>query len=185
MNQNILMLLAVSLLSFSGCSSKNMNEPDPKAQLAKFKELPAWINENKNPFIAVGSAPYRGQDYIMQRDEAVVIAKSNMVHQVEAKVDALYKSYKASIGSQSTQNDNVFRRTTSQLSSRALSGTVVAKTYMAGDGELFVEVMLDPDFAKNMAILDSNQKRIMEEIRADKAFKELETEVEKIRPNQQ
>lgn len=179
---NLISVVLISAIGITGCGEKSIaiEKPDPKDHVSKYRDIPVWVNESSNPYISVGSAPFRGQDYIMQRDEAVAIAKSNLVMQVESKVDALYKSYKASIGSTATQNDNVFRRTTSQVASRILAGTMVSKTYMSNDGELFVRIVLDSNFA-NVPGANNEQKILLETLRSETAFKELEVEVEKIK----
>lgn len=162
-----------AMMLFGGCGQQT---PPPTLQnrMEVFKELPTWVHGSGNPYIATGSAPFRGQDYSMQRDEAVIVAKANLAESLEQKVDSLKKLHKGTkVGE---YNDIKVEMTTKQISSKLLMGTIITNTYMASNGELFVQVMLNPKFIST----EGEKLFIASDLRVDSAFKELEKEAEKL-----
>lgn len=190
MNKYFALASLAAILSLNGCSTKQeyvahntkdyvqageeaIYKPDKiEDRIAITNNLPIWIQSQSNPYMAVGSAPYRGQDFGMQRDEAVFVAKQNLAESLEQKVSSLRKSYKIS---SSYKNESSFETTGKQVASMLLAGVVVQKTYIANNGELFVLVLIDPEFAKQVAA----KQRLSKEFKTDKHFLELEDEVKK------
>ena len=179
-----------ALLALSGCASKqeyvshNINDyadqgnesiykPDKLEDRIKIiNELPNWVQGQSNPYMASGSAPYRGQDFAMQRDEAVFVAKQNLAESLEQKVSSLKKLHKSS---SNRSNETSFESTGKQVASMLIIGAVTEKTYIANNGELFVLVVVDPEFAKQVA----KKQNFSKELKNDKYFIELEDEVKK------
>ena len=190
MKKHFVTVSIAALLALNGCASKqeyvshNINDyadqgnesiykPDKLEDRIKIiNELPNWVQGQSNPYMAVGSAPYRGQDFGMQRDEAVFVAKQNLAESLEQKVSSLRKSYKIS---SSYKNESSFETIGKQVANMLLAGVVVQKTYIANNGELFVLVLIDPEFAKQVAA----KQRLSKEFKTDKHFLELEDEVKK------
>jgi len=160
----------------TGCSSKQTQPaqvqispaPTYNSRVAIYKELPSWVIEGKNPYVAVGSAPFREQDYSMQRDEAIIVAKAQLIESLEQKIDSLKKLHRG-IGIDNKKNVKL-ELTTEQISSKLIGGTLISNTFVASNGEMFVEVVLGPKFA----LSEGEKMFISNELKADDAFKELE-----------
>ena len=184
---SLVVALLTGAILFTGCGSKTPDYRQEKVKnfSEKINDLPKWVTEDASPFTAVGSAVYKGQSFFHVRQEAVALAKLALVQKVSAKVDAVTKTYYQSSGATPDASlEDVTKTVSSQLSSQVLNGVIVTKTYASEDGELFVQVTLNPDafeqFLKNNY---STQKYLYQQINADKAWKELKEEVKDLPQN--
>lgn len=177
MKNKITISLFAGIILLSGCSQKDQIIPTTISQKTRseiHKEIPQWVHSNTNPYIATGSAPYRGQDYSFQRDEAIMVAKANLAESLEQKVDSLKKIHKSS----SSANDQNFKIeiTSKQVASKLMVGTYLTQTFVDNNNEMYVQIILDPKFALNIG----EKLYLVNDLKADKAFKELESEVGKL-----
>lgn len=173
---NVLMLVGVLL--YTGCSTAQVK---PKELAHKNKDLPSWVNDDFG-MVAVGSATYRGQSYIQQKNQAVAVASMNLGRKIKVKVDSLTQDYYRSMGEKSPAIDVVTTQITSQVSSEILSGVSVKNIFIAEDGEMFVQIVLDNDSIANYIIGDANMKKYMStQLAAEKGFKDLKQEVKEFR----
>jgi len=177
----------VVLLLFTGCSQKSPYGQDVGELQNKHEDLPKWVLSDSDDYSAVGSASYKGQSYIHQRNEAVATARMNLVNKIEIKVDSLTRVFYQATGQGSNLSeknlatiDEVSKQVTSQVSSLYLRGSKAVDTYIADDGEMFVKVEVDPNI--NLSILENMKSNpiLRQQKNADEGFKELETEVKKL-----
>ena len=178
--------LIASLLLISGCSSTpDVRQESTQNFTKNYEQLPKWVTEDESPFTAVGSAVNKGQSFFHLRNEAVTLAKGALAQKVSAKVEALSKAYFQSVGAQKDATlEDVGTSSTTQVASQTLNGVLVTRTYVAKDGELFVQVSLQPEkfeaFIKNSY---KSQAYILQTLNADKSWKELKEETAKLPQN--
>lgn len=147
----------LSLILFFGCAEKSPQQISSEQVIKKHKNLPEWVLNDDDVGVAVGSSMYVGQSYNQQYTEAVSIAKMNLSQKLVSKVDSMYKTYYSNKKSNNSQ-------LSAQVSSSIMKNVKVNKTFVAEDGELFVEISAEVD-----DLLD-NEKTLFNEM--DKRIKE-------------
>lgn len=183
----------VASLLITGCSSKQ--EVDASKEYGsyidnEFAGAPEWVlNPNVDGYIAdIGSAkPNAGNDYSLQREEAIADARNNLVRQIEIKVNNMFKSYKTTTGTGDNGTyDSTVESVSKQIASRTLVGSKMVKQWRSKTGTLYVLVVLDSTNVANMignSIKTSfnNDEAMYKRFLADKAQGELEAELEKMK----
>lgn len=181
--------VAATLLT--GCmgmmGEKKPEEPDFRCkqdgQLA-----PKWTC---NPYlegsiVALGVAPKNaGNDYGMQRAEAIAEGRTALANQLSVKVSTLFKSYKATTGSGTDATfDKSNSQVSKQLASQTLNGSRGVESWKSNAGTLYVLVGLSNEPVKKQmenAVKTSfkNDKAMYQKFLASKANGELDAELEK------
>lgn len=193
MKKNLLKIVSVALIAtvLVGCSAKLSPEEQAEADFRCKQNgqlAPKWTC---NPYlegsiVALGVAPRNaGNDYGMQRTEAMAGARDELARQLSVKVSNLFKSFKATTGS---NGDSTFDKANSdvskQLASETLQGTRPVETWQGNDGTLYLLVGLNTSAVKqemDKAVKTSfkNDQAMYQKFLAAKADGELDAELEK------
>ena len=112
--------------------------------ITKFKSLPSWVNED-NGLVSVGSATYKGQSFIQQKNQAVAVASMNLGRKIKTKVDSLTRDFFQGTTNENSSIEEFTSQTTSQVSSEVIRGMYVKNIYVSDDGELFVQLSVNED----------------------------------------
>lgn len=192
MNKSLLNILVGSTLalSLSGCFGDKApikTEPDFSCH-QDGQRAPEWAC---NPYLegsisALGIAEKNaGDDYGMQRAEAIAEGRDSLANQLSVKVSTLFKSYKGTTGSGA---DGTFDKSTSkvskQLASEVLSGSKAVESWRSDKGTLYVLVGLSNEPVKaamEKAVKTSykSDKAMYQKFLASQAQGELDAELEK------
>jgi hypothetical protein len=181
----MLSMLSVLSVTVTGCSSKNYNaSPATNALIEKSNNLPKWVNQDEG-MVAVGSATYKGQSYIQQKNQAVAIAEMNLGRKLKTKVDSLVRDYYRVTGNKDSMIEELSSQTTSQVSSELLQGVVVKEVYIANDGEMFVQVAINSEMIAEYKIGNAKMtKYVQTQLMAERSFADLKTEVKEYKAEQ-
>jgi hypothetical protein len=182
---SMLSVLSVLSVTVTGCSSKNYNaSPATNALIEKSNNLPKWVNQDEG-MVAVGSATYKGQSYIQQKNQAVAIAEMNLGRKLKTKVDSLVRDYYRVTGNKDSMIEELSSQTTSQVSSELLQGVVVKEVYIANDGEMFVQVAINSEMIAEYKIGNAKMtKYVQTQLMAERSFADLKTEVKEYKAEQ-
>lgn len=167
MKRILLSVAVASVLVFTGCANKNSEF------INKVNELPAWT-KHSSEFKAVGSARYVGQSFDMLKQSAELEAKANLAQKIESHVETLMKSYN---GVTNKTDNSTFEsdilKVSKSVAAITLRNIKVTNSYIAKDGEYFVEVEISSNG------LDS----VLSEVKKNSviAFKDLKKEVDNIK----
>ena len=193
MKKNILKIASAAVIAtiLAGCTAtqapEKQAEPDFRCQ-QDGQLAPKWTC---NPYLegsitALGIAPKNaGNDYGMQRAEAIAEGRDALANQLSVKVSTLFKSFKATTG---TGTDGTFDKATSkvskQLASQTLSGSRGVESWKSNTGTLYVLVGLSNEPVKQQmekAVKTSfkNDKAMYQKFLAAQAAGELDAELEK------
>lgn len=176
-------LIGGSLLFF-GCS-KSPSTPECQIDGAK---APSWVCDGgasmKGGIFAVGSAPKSPLGITFQREEAMAHARDEIAREIKLKVKNMIKSYMSSTGMGDSQTaERVVTSVSKQVTSLALQGTKLIKTWTSPNGTMYVLVGVDKNiknYVKNaVATTFRNDKALWQEFKAKKAQEELERAVDK------
>jgi membrane-bound lytic murein transglycosylase len=136
--------------------------------------------------VALGVAPKNaGNDYGMQRTEAMSSARDELTRQLSVKVSNLFKSFKATTGS---GTDATFDKSNSdvskQLASQTLQGSKAVESWQSDEGTLYLLVGLNTgavkeDMGEAVKTSFKNDKAMYQKFLAAKADGELDAELEK------
>lgn len=193
MKNNLLKIASVALIAtvLVGCSSKLSPGEQAEADFRCKQNgqlAPQWTcnPELNGSVVALGVAPKNaGNDYGMQRTEALAEGRNALTTQLSVKVSTLFKSYKATTG---TGADSTFDKANSvvskQLASQTLVGSKAVKSWQSDDGTLFLLVALNTNTvteSMDQAVQTSfkNDKAMYQKFLAAKADGELDAELEK------
>jgi len=193
MKSNILKLASVAVITtiLVGCagtkSLETLAEPDFRCQ-QDGQYAPKWTC---NPYlegsiVALGIAQNNaGNDYGMQRAEAIAEGRDALANQLSVKVSTLFKSFKATTGSQADATfDKATSKVSKQLASQTLNGSRGVESWKSKAGTLYVLVGLNNEPVKEQmekAVKTSfkNDKAMYQKFLAAKAQGELDFELEK------
>jgi len=182
---------AIIAVVLSGCSGKNDLEKHTEADFRCKQDgqlAPKWTC---NPYlegsvVALGVAPKNaGNDYGMQRAEAIAEGRDALSSQISVKVSGLFKSYKATTGSgKESTYDKATSKVSKQLASQTLSGSRGIKSWKSNAGTLYILVGLNNEPVKKemeKAVKTSfkNDRAMYQKFLAAKANGELDMELEK------
>ena len=141
MNKTIYSLALMIMLFNSGCSTQTANLDSQK----KYEDLPSWVLNDNSLYTGIGSAKQKGQSFTSQTQEAVTLAKMSLSQKISTHINSTVQIQAHS--TQSNLKEDKFEKSmnllTTQNSSNILNGAFVSKTYIAKDGELFVQVSID------------------------------------------
>jgi len=190
MKNMILKTTSAAILAtvLAGCMGPTTpEEPDFRCQ-QNGQLAPQWTC---NPYlegsiVALGVAPKNaGNDYGMQRTEAMASGRDALATQLSVKVSTMFKSYKATTGSgEDATFDKANSNVSKQLASQTLQGSKAVESWQSADGTLFLLVGLSNEPVKEQmenAVKTSfkNDKAMYQKFLAAKADGELDAELEK------
>ncbi|MGB5866278.1 MAG: LPP20 family lipoprotein [Arcobacteraceae bacterium] len=193
MKKTVLKLASAAAIAtiLSGCMGQPTpeKEAEPDFRCKQDGELaPKWTC---NPYlegsiVALGVAPRNaGNDYGMQRAEAVAEGRDALANQISVKVSTMFKSYKATTGSGDASTfDKANSKVSKQLASQTLQGSRGVESWQSKTGTLYVLVGLNSEVVKQgmeSAVKTSfkNDKAMYQKFLAAKADGELDAELEK------
>jgi hypothetical protein len=171
-------LTAVSLLIFSGCSSKKPtpnNIPQTKQCVINSQNAPLWVctgGNIKGYYTAVGSAPKTPLGFAFQKTEAVAAARDSLAREVSVRVKNMFKRFESNTGVKNNLvSEKVVQNVSKQLSDVTLNDSKIITTWQSKDGTLFVLVGVPKNDVKKAVktAVYSQQKKD-----ASKNWKELD-----------
>jgi len=180
MNKRVkLILIGISLLIFSGCSSKNLSKQE-------FNNAPKWVKVPRVKGYITGlgiASPNQGEDLALQRSEAMAIARDDIARQIETKIGSFIDKFAESIG---TKEKRSFARDVKSkirnITKMKLRGARTQKSWMGESGKLYLLMTLETKEVLAMLKQSSNSedKDIkFQRFLSQKNQKELEKELEK------
>lgn len=195
MINKILRYSAIGLISavvLTGCSSKSEVDVSNQATYTdiEFDGAPSWVmNPNVDGYISdIGSAkPNAGNDFSLQREEAIADARNNLVRQIDIKVSNMFKSYKSTTGSGANATYEATTDSVSkQVASQSLQGSKMKEMWRSKTGTLYVLVVLptqkvEKEMAESIKTSFKNDEAMYQRFLADQAQGELADELEKMK----
>jgi len=153
------------------------------------KDCASYIKDNKK-ICGVGSIGGTRNPSIA-RTTAVARAKTEIARSLQTRVTAMLKDYQATtsggeyFGKYASDEQHVVD-VSKQITNMTISGTVQKEIWVSKNGIYYVLVTLDIEKFKNIvqnmhSLPESVRKAVVE--RADKAFKELDVEIDKQKEN--
>ena len=189
LSSSVVGLLLVGGLS--GCANNAQPTEDLEACMMDGSKAPQWVcnegSDMEGGIAAVGSAPKNPLGRGFQRTEATSAARDALARQISVKVKNMFKQFQATTGVGDEQTaDKATSNVSKQVASQTLSGSKVAKTWIAPKtGTMYVLVVL-PDqqqVAKKVKEATKtslkNDKALWQKFLAQKADKELDAAVDK------
>lgn len=181
-------IVATLLTGCFGDKTANLAEnPDFRCQ-QNGQLAPKWTC---NPYVegsivALGVAPKNaGNDYGMQRTEAMADGRDALTRQLSVKVSNLFKSYKATTGSGADGTfDKANSNVSKQLASQTLQGSRAIESWTSKDGSLYLLVGISnepvkDEMAKAVKTSFKNDQAMYQKFLASQAAGELDKELEK------
>ena len=179
--------------------AKKAPEPKPIEQVmgGEFKGAPDWVTkgcsvyykEKKTPTICGVGSVGGSRNVSLMRSTATARARTELARSIEVKVRAMLKDYQATttggqdFGTSAADEQNIVD-VSKQITNMTLSGTELADTWISPNGTFYALVTMDVDKFKDtiskMGNLSDSVRKAVEE-RADKAFGELDEEIDKER----
>jgi len=193
MKMNLFKITSAAIIAavLSGCAGQNEPEKQIETDFRCKQDnqlAPKWTC---NPYlegsiVSLGVAPKNaGNDYGMQRAEAIAEGRDALSSQISVKVSGLFKSYKATTGSgKESTYDKATSRVSKQLASQTLNGSRGIKSWKSDAGTLYILVGLNNEPVKKemeKAVKTSfkNDRAMYQKFLAAKANGELDMELEK------
>jgi hypothetical protein len=188
--------ISTALLGFSACAKKTP-KPIPEVMETEFKGAPDWVTKGcgayykakKTPMICGVGSVGGSRNVSLIRDTAAARARTDLARSLEVKVKAMLKDYQATttggqdFGTSASDEQNIVD-VSKQITDMTLSGTEIEETWITPNGTFYALVAMDVEKFKGavskMTNLSQSVRKAVEE-RADKAFEELDTEIEKER----
>jgi len=186
-------LLAIIAFALAACSSPQA-QPVQGALQGDLDGAPDWVLKSCNAYFGAKETGICGlgstggtRNITLARNAAIANGRNEIARSLEVKVKAMLKQYAATTtGGEgygtSADDEQHIVDVSKQVTNMTLSGTKHVDTWVSPKGTLFALVVLDveafKDSLKQMKQLDEKVKEAIIE-RADKAFKELDVEIEK------
>lgn len=175
-----LLVIAFTLIAFSGCSSKSLSKQE-------FNNAPEWVKipRVKGYITGLGTAqPNQGNDIALQRSEAMAIARDDIARQIETKVGSFTDKFAESTG---TKEKRSFARDVKSkirnITKMKLRGARTKKSWMSESGRLYLLMTLETKEVLNMLKQSSSNLKDkdikFQRFLSEKNLKELEKELEK------
>ena len=173
-----LLLMGIILLIVGGCSSKSVSKQE-------FNNAPEWVKipRVKGYITGLGIAsPNKGDDFALQRGEAMAIARDDISRQIETKVGSFIDKFVESTGIK--ENRSFARDVKSKIRNIAkmkLRGARTQKSWMGESGTLYLLMTLETK--EVLAMLKQSSSAMQKDIKfqrflSQKNQKELEKELE-------
>jgi hypothetical protein len=192
----VALLAVVGAMALVRCGSAQEPRPVEGALHGELEGAPDWVlegcnayfGEKKSVICGVGSAGGT-RNISIARSAAQGRARTEIARTLQVKVKAMLKDYQATVtggeGFGTAADDEQYVTDVSkQVTDMSLPGTKLMKTWMSPKDTLFVLMALDVEDFKSalndMKQLNAQVRQAIEK-RAEKAFNELDKEVEKER----
>lgn len=191
-------LVVVLALGLGACAKK-IPTPKPIEQVYnhEFSGAPDWVTKNcscynnkdkkATPAICGVGSIGGSRNVSLMRTTATARARTELARSLQVKVKAMLKDYQGSTtGGEnfgtSAADDQFVVDVSKQITYTTLSGTELVDTWISPNGTYYVLVVMNVDKFKDaiskMSNLSDSVRKAVEE-RADKAFEDLDTEIEK------
>lgn len=186
-------LLIALGMTLAACSASQV-QPVQGSLQGEMEGAPDWVVKSCNAYFGEKQTVICGlgstggtRNITLARNAAIANGRNEIARSLQVKVKAMLKSYMATTtggenyGTAADDEQHIVD-VSKQVTSMTLSGTKHVDTWVSPKNTLFALVVLDvdafKDSLKQMTQLDAKVKEAIIQ-RADKAFKELDTEVEK------
>lgn len=144
-------LFSITLVLFTGCSSKNTSSIPQKVEgecIIAGEKAPLWAcgsYEESDRYTAVGSAPISKLGFDFSRNEALMHAKTNLVNQIELDIKNKAESYMRSTGLKDNEMvEKVVTQVSKQTSKMTLKNTKQISYWQnSGDNSIYLLVAID------------------------------------------
>ena len=182
-----------------GACAKKAPEPKPIEEVmgGEFKGAPDWVTKGCSTYYKAKGTPMicgvgsvgGSRNVSLMRSASTARARTEIARSLQVKVKAMLKDYQATTtGGQdfgtSAADDQNITDVSKQITDMTLSGTELEDTWVSPNGTFYALVAMDVDKFKGaiskMGNLSDSVRKAVEE-RADKAFGELDEEVDKER----
>lgn len=175
-------MLAAGLLTASALASGCATAPAAD-------QGPDWVRKgcpsSTGAICGVGIADKTITSASMARSVAQGRARTELARSLELRVKAMLKDYQSATTQAETGiSEQYVEDTSKQVTDTTLAGTRLEDTWTAPDGSLYALVVLDVEtFKQALDRMDqlSEQVRAAVKARADKAFNELDAEIDRER----
>ena len=178
------------VMSVISCGKKVENEyVSSQSSYAKcLVGAPEWVlseNIDSPTLYAVGSAKIGKAGLSFALEEAEAVARDRLARRMIVKVKNMTKRFIQSISNGNTENvDKVVTNVSKQVSYITLSGSRTVKKWISPCDEIYVLVTVDSVYVQDeikKAILTSlkNEKVLWKLFQAEKAYKDLEKEIQR------
>ncbi len=191
-----LTVLVFALASFSGCSAFQTSKPVEGAFEDVLDGAPVWVVKGCDKHfgdaaVVCGVGSVTGtRNLSLARSAAQGRGRTEIARTLRLKVKAMLKDYQATMTGgdgygTAADDEQVISDTSKQITDMSLPGSKMADTWISEDGStLFALMVLDMDeFNSSLRKMKSLDPKLREavEARAEKSFKELDTEGKKAR----
>jgi len=187
LKQTILLLILFLVFVHFGCTR---NVPDNNKNVYVHHDLqnaPNWVRApNVEGGIAgIGSQKIGASGIDFARKNAIASARDSLANTIQVKVNNIIKNFTRSTGIATDETvDRVSTHVSKQCSSQLLSGSRHADTWISPSGELYALVVIRTDSAKNAIKQNTyssfrNEKALWQQFEANKAFNDLDKEIDK------
>jgi hypothetical protein len=189
-------IASLTLFTLVGCNdgARPGIAPGDRAPVS-VDDLPDWVKDPTNGGKVVGAAGSSGPmkaGFNMARDTAMSRGRTELARSLEAKIQAAFKDWTREGGELTTEADKTMAMTVQENTAKTvvnqvLTGSTQKDLYQdKASGELFVWVVLDASAASEIAKkvvrtarkgLEEKKAHFAAKIEADKAFNDLEKQV--------
>ena len=196
------LLMTVFMLTVAiglGACAKKTPEPKPIDEVmgGEFKGAPDWVTKGCGIYFKAKGTPMicgvgsvgGSRNISLMRIDATARARTELARSLQVKVKAMLKDYQATttggqdFGTSAADEQNIVD-VSKQITDMTLSGTELEDTWPSPNGTFYALVAMDVDKFKGaiskMGNLSDSVRKAVEE-RADKAFGELDEEIDKER----
>jgi LPP20 lipoprotein len=183
-------VVATALALFAtGCAQEQSPVAQAPVQIQnKFAGAPSWVlnPSMEGGICAVGIAGVTPAGGSFQTTMAMANGRDELVRQLELKVSNMVKDFTqvTGVGNAATV-DKVSSTVSKQVASQTLAGSKRKSTWVAGDGEMYVLMVLDPSSvakATKDAVTSSykDDKALWQQFQSKKAQDELAADIDKM-----
>ncbi len=189
--------LSVGAMILANCASP----PSPSPSVAPIDcafpgtntPAPAWICDEKISGVgisAVGVAEKSAAGLSFMKDIAAADARGKLATRLKTEVEQMIKNYVGTTGVGNTETvDRLSESITRTIAKENLIGSHIIKSLVGPHGRIYVLIGMNPE-ARKQALQNSvkssydNERALWQRFRGDKAFEELQEQVDKqVPPN--
>jgi hypothetical protein len=186
------------VLGLNACAKKTP-EPKPieKVMSGEFKGAPDWVTKSCGVYYKAKGTPMvcgvgsigGSRDVSLMRTTATARARNELARSLQLKIKSILEDYHKTItGGQnfgtSAADEQDSKEVSKQITDTTLYGTELEDTWISPNGTFYALVAMDvekfKDAVSKMNNLSESVRKAVEE-RAEKAFEELDTEIDKER----
>ncbi|KZK74582.1 MAG: hypothetical protein A3K90_02385 [Pelodictyon luteolum] len=179
MKNTVLAILALSMALFTaGCGSTKIQETN-------LGKAPGWYDDiHKDNDYILAANTQRSMDLQLALDKATAAGRAEIARKVAVQVKSIQKRFIDEVGNgMDTKTGDLFTQVEKNIASESLAGSIVTKQSIVKEGEFFRAYVLVsyPVGKANAEFLESikNREYSLTRMRATKAFRELERDVDR------